>query len=48
LTAQLFLQGFGFVNFLTPEMVDIAVQPGMVYELCDKRVEVKRAQVIAA
>ena len=37
-------RGFGFVNFLSPDMVDIAVQPGMVYELCDKRVEVKRAQ----
>jgi len=37
-------RGFGFVNFLTAEMVDIAVQPGMVYELNDRRVDVKRAQ----
>jgi len=37
-------RGFGFVNFASPAMVDFAVQPGMVYELNSKRVDVKRAQ----
>lgn len=37
-------RGFGFVNFSSPEMVEVAVQPGLVYDMAGKRVEVKRAQ----